>query len=94
MKPTKLQYFLWKSTCSNNIVMYAPSNITSEGITYYEKIDQSSSFRMYTWKSLTDLEATLRRSNYHFICSLLIPSDHIKEDLAKYYTTIKKNLSL
>lgn len=94
MKTTKIQYFLWKGIGSDMAVMYAPSNATSEDMPYYSKNDESSNFYKHSWRSLTDLEAALKRNDYHFICSLLIPSDHTNEDLAKYYAAIKKNLSL
>lgn len=94
MKTKKIEYFLWKSIGSDDVIIYAPSNATSESMPYYSKNNGSSNFYKFSWKSLTDLEAALKRNGYHFICSLLIPSDHTNEDLARYYATIKKNLSL
>ena len=94
MKTTKTQYFLWKRIGSDDVVMYAPLDATSESTPYYEKMNSSSSFGKCTSKSLTALENALKRHSYHFICKLLIPSDHTSEDLIEYYTTIKKKFSL
>ena len=94
MKTTKIQYFLWKRMSCDDVVMYAPLNATSEGTPYYNKTNSSSSFGEYTYSSLTALEDALKRHSYHFICSLLTPSDHTSEDLIEYYTTIKKKFFL
>ena len=94
MKTTKIQYLLWKRIDNDSAVMYAPLNTTSESTPYYDKNNNSSSFGRCTSKSLTALEDALKRQSYHFICKLLIPSDHTSEDLIEYYTTIKKKFSL
>lgn len=94
MKTTKVQYFLWKRGGSDDIVMYTPSDANPDCIPYYAKNHSSTSFNKFTWKSLTAFEDALKRHNYNFICSLLIPSDHTREDLTVHYTTIKKKLSL
>ena len=94
MKTTKIQYFLWKTIDRDDVIMYAPLNATSEGTPYYNKNSNSSSFSKFTNNSLTGIEDALKRHSYHFICSLLIPSDHTSEDLSEYYTTIKKKFSL
>ena len=94
MKTTKIQYFLWKTIDRDDVIMYAPLNATSEGTPYYYKNDSSSSFNKNTYRSLTGIEDALKRNGYHFICSLLTPSDHTREDLIEYYTTIKKKFSL
>ena len=94
MKTTKIQYFLWKIIDSDDVIMYAPLNATSERIPYYHKGDNSSSFDKREYRSLTALEDALKRHSYHLVCSLLLPSDHTNEDLTVYYTTIKKKFSL
>lgn len=94
MKTTKVQYFLWKKGSSDDVIIYSPSKATPDCIPYYAKNHSSTSFSKFTWRSLTAFEATLKRSYYHFTCSLLLPSDHTREDLIEYYTTIKKKLSL
>lgn len=98
MKTTKVQYFLWKRHNDDVVLMYAPSAATTEGITYYIRSYGNREFGKYTWRDsfdpLTGIKSSLKRNGYHLVCSLLIPSNHTTEDLAKYYTTIKKNLSL
>lgn len=98
MKTTKTQYFLWKKDNNDAVLMYAPSAATTEGITYYVKNRGNHEFGRYTWRDsfdpLTGIKSGLKRNGYHLVCSLLIPSNHTTKDLAKYYTTIKKNLSL
>lgn len=98
MKTTKTQYFLWKKDDNDTVLIYAPSAATTEGVTYYIKNYENCEFGKYTWRDsfdpLAGIKFGLKRHNYHLVCSLLIPSDHTTKDLAKYYNTIKKNLSL
>lgn len=98
MKTTKIQYFLWKNDNNDSVLMYAPSAATTEGVTYYIKNDGNHEFGKYTWRDSSDplagIKSGLERYNYHLVCSLLIPSNHTTKDITKYYTTIKKNLSL
>lgn len=98
MKTTKTQYFLWKKDDNDTVLMYAPSAATTESVAYYIKIYRNGEFSKYIWRDssdpLADIKSDLERHNYHLVCSLLIPSNHTTKDLAKYYTTIKKNLSL
>lgn len=98
MKTTKIQYFLWKKANNDAVLIYAPSAATTEGVTYYTKNYGNCEFSKYTWRDssdpLADIKSRLEKHNYHLVCSLLIPSNHTTKDLAKYYTTIKKNLSL
>ena len=98
MKTTKIQYFLWKKDNNDTVVIYAPSAATTEGVTYYTKNYGNHEFRKHIWRDnsdpLADIKSSLKRNGYHLACSLLIPSNHTTKDLAKYYTTIKKNLSL
>lgn len=98
MKTTKTQYFLWKRHNDDAVLIYAPSAATIEGVTYYIKNYGTHEFNKYIWRDSSDplagIKSSLERHNYHLVCSLLIPSNHTTKDLAKYYTTIKKNLSL
>ena len=94
MRTTKIQYFLWKRRNSDDVVMYTPSKANPDCIPYYSKNDGSNNFHKFTWRSIVTLEDALKKGNYNFICSLLLPSDHTNEDLTEYYTTIKKKLSL
>lgn len=98
MKTTKIQYFLWKKDDNDSVLMYAPSAATTEGVSYYIKNDGNHKFSKYTWSDssnhLAGIKSGLERHNYHLVCSLLIPSNHTTKDIDKYYTTIKKNLSL
>ena len=98
MKTTKTQYFLWKKANSDSVVIYAPSAATTDGVTYYSKNYGNCKFRKYIWRDSSDplagMKSGLERYDYHLVCSLLIPSNHTTKDLAKYYTTIKKKLSL
>lgn len=94
MKTTKVQYFLWEKPNINDVIIYSPSKVNPDCIPYYNKNNVSTNFYKFTFKSLAALEDALKRNNYNFICSLLIPSNHTTKDLAKYYITIKKNLSL
>lgn len=98
MKTTKIQYFLWKKDGNDAVLIYAPSAATTEGVTYYNKNYGNSEFSKYIWRyssdPLADIKSSLEKHGYHLVCSLLIPSNHTTKDLAKYYTTIKKNLSL
>ena len=98
MKTTKTQYFLWKKDHNDAVLIYAPSAATTEGVTYYSKNYGNREFLKYIWTDssdpLADIKSSLERHDYYFVCSLLIPSNHTIKDLAKYYTTIKKNLSL
>ena len=98
MKTTKTQYFLWKKDDSDTVLIYAPSAATTEGVTYYIKNYGNCEFGKYTWRDsfdpLAGIKFGLKRHNYRLVCSLLIPSNHTTKDLAEYYTTIKKNLSL
>lgn len=98
MKTTKTQYFLWKKDDNDTVLIYAPSAATTEGMPYYIKNYGNCEFGEYTWRDsfdpLAGIKFALKRHNYHFVCSLLIPSNHTTKDLAKYYTSIKKNLSL
>lgn len=94
MKTTKTQYFLWKKDNINDVIIYSPSKVNPDCIPYYNKNNFSTNFYKFTFKSLAALEDALKRNNYNFICSLLLPSDHTNEDLTVYYTTIKKKFSL
>ena len=98
MKTTKAQYFLWKNDDHDTVLIYAPSAATTEGVTYYSKNYGNCEFSKYIWRDSSDplagIKSGLKRNGYHRVCSLLIPSNHTTKDLAKYYTTIKKNLSL
>lgn len=98
MKTEKIEYFLWKKKDSDSVAMYTLANATSKSITYYFGNHERSEFSKHTWRHdfdpLTDIKSTFKRCDYHFMCSLLIPSNHTTKDLAKYYTTIKKNLFL
>ena len=94
MKTIKVQYFLWEKPNINDVVIYSPSKANPDCIPYYNKNSSSTNFYKFTFKSLAALEDALKRNNYNFICSLLLPSDHTNEDLTEYYTTIKKKLSL
>lgn len=98
MKTTKIQYFLWKKDNDDAVLIYAPSAATTEGVTYYTRNYGTHEFRKYIWRDGSDplagIKFGLKRHGYHLVCSLLIPSNHTTKDLAKYYTTVKKNLSL
>lgn len=94
MKATKVQYFLWEKPNINGVVIYSPSKANPDCIPYYNKNSNSTNFYEFTYKSLAALENALKRNNYNFICSLLLPLDHTNEDITVYYTTIKKKLSL
>lgn len=98
MKTDKIEHFLWKKKDSDAVLMYTLTNATTKSITYYSKNYGRSEFHKYAWRHdfdpLTDIKSSLKRHNYYFVCSLLIPSDHTKKDLTKYYDTIKKKLSL
>ena len=98
MKTTKIQYFLWKKDNNDAVLIYAPSAATTEGVTYYSKNYGNHEFSKYIWRDSSDplagIKYGLKRHGYHLVCSLLIPSNHTTKDLAKYYTTIKKKLSL
>lgn len=98
MKTTKTQYFLWKKDNNDAVLICAPSAATTEGVTYYIKNYGNCEFSKYIWRDSSDplagIKSGLKRNGYHLVCSLLIPSNHTTKDLAKYYTTIKKNLSV
>lgn len=98
MKTTKIQYFLWKNDSNTSVLIYAPSAATTGGVTYYFQNYENSEFSKYVWRDISDplasIKSSLERHGYHLVCSLLIPSNHTTKDITKYYTTIKKNLSL